>query len=119
MSGYWRRGHEDLRPGPLAPLGSVIAAVLASTGHEVVELDLGADGVASLKFGKEPILEPGLDALLRTALMPVACNFIDQPAYLALCASVLVRFASSPEILRLGNALRVLYYKDSGYDHCA
>ena len=45
-------------------LGSVIAAGLASLGHETVGYDPSQLVVEQLSFGKAPLYEPGLDALL-------------------------------------------------------
>lgn len=45
-------------------VGVVTAAVYASFGHEVVGLDIDEKKVASLKKGKVPFYEPGLEALL-------------------------------------------------------
>ena len=46
-------------------LGSVIAAGVASWGHRVVGLDFDPERVASLSRGVAPVLEPGLEDLLR------------------------------------------------------
>lgn len=46
-------------------LGSVIAAGVASWGHRVVGLDFDPERVASLSQGIAPVLEPGLEDLLR------------------------------------------------------
>lgn len=46
-------------------LGSVTAACLARTGHQVIGLDRDTATIATLKAGKAPISEPGLDDLLR------------------------------------------------------
>jgi UDPglucose 6-dehydrogenase len=46
-------------------LGSVTAACLAKAGHHVIGLDRDAATVASLRAGKPPIAEPGLEELLR------------------------------------------------------
>jgi UDPglucose 6-dehydrogenase len=51
-------------------------------GHQVVGLDLDAVVVASLRDGKAPIFEPGLDVLLRSGLDTGHLQFIDQPAAL-------------------------------------
>ncbi len=45
-------------------LGCVAAACLAKVGHRVVGVDADADRVASLRAGRAPLREPGLDALL-------------------------------------------------------
>lgn len=45
-------------------VGVVSAAVYASFGHEVMGLDIDPNKVASLKQGKVPFYEPGLESLL-------------------------------------------------------
>src|SRR5439155_14126428 len=46
-------------------LGTVIAACLASAGHDVVGLD---DDVQKLRVGEPPLFEPGLAQLIRAGL---------------------------------------------------
>lgn len=48
----------------LGKLGSPIAAVLASKGHEVVGIDLNADFVEAVKAGRAPVDEPGLQDMM-------------------------------------------------------
>jgi len=52
----------------LGYVGSVSAASLAADGHEVVGVDVNADKTASINAGKSPIVEPGLEDLLRRAV---------------------------------------------------
>lgn len=49
-------------------LGSVTSACLASVGHEVVGLDEDVSVVESLRAGKAPIFEPGLERLLKAGI---------------------------------------------------
>ncbi len=49
----------------LGYVGSVSAASFAADGHEVVGVDVNADKVAMVNQGCSPIVEPGLDALLK------------------------------------------------------
>jgi GDP-mannose 6-dehydrogenase len=51
----------------LGYVGSVSAASFASDGHEVVGVDVNPGKVASLNEGRSPIVEPGLDDLIRDA----------------------------------------------------
>jgi GDP-mannose 6-dehydrogenase len=51
----------------LGYVGSVSAASFAADGHTVVGVDVKADKVASLNEGRSPIVEKGLDELIRTA----------------------------------------------------
>lgn len=46
-------------------LGPVTAACLARLGHSVVGIDTSSDVIEKLKKGKAPVLEPGLDKLLK------------------------------------------------------
>src|SRR5262245_56816367 len=52
----------------LGYVGTVSAASLASDGHEVVGVDVNADKVAAVNAGRSPIVEPGLDVLLASAV---------------------------------------------------
>jgi GDP-mannose 6-dehydrogenase len=49
----------------LGYVGSVSAASFASDGHDVVGVDVNPGKVASLNEGRSPIVEPGLDDLIR------------------------------------------------------
>ena len=49
----------------LGYVGSVSAASFAADGHEVVGVDVNPDKVASLNEGRSPIVEKGLDDLIR------------------------------------------------------
>lgn len=61
-------------------LGSVTAACLASVGHKVVGLDPEAATIASLKRGKAPLFEPGLDDLLLIGISRGNLTFSCDPA---------------------------------------
>src|ERR1043165_8674704 len=49
----------------LGHVGSVSAASFAADGHTVVGVDVNPDKVASLNEGRSPIVEKGLDELIR------------------------------------------------------
>jgi UDPglucose 6-dehydrogenase len=49
-------------------LGTVTAACLASSGHDVVGLDFSTDVVNSLNVAKSPLFEPHLEPLLKEGL---------------------------------------------------
>jgi UDPglucose 6-dehydrogenase len=49
-------------------LGTVTAACLASAGHDVTGLDFDETVVATLRGGKPPLFEPGLEDLVRAGL---------------------------------------------------
>src|SRR6478609_5965678 len=49
----------------LGYVGSVSAASFAADGHTVVGVDVNADKVASLNEGRSPIVEKGLEELIR------------------------------------------------------
>src|SRR5262245_13992941 len=52
----------------LGYVGSVSAASFAADGHDVIGVDVNSDKVAAVNSGHSPIVEPGLDALLRHAV---------------------------------------------------
>lgn len=52
----------------LGYVGSVTAACLARDGHSVVGVDTNASKVEMVRAGRAPVLEPGLDALIRDAV---------------------------------------------------
>jgi GDP-mannose 6-dehydrogenase len=51
----------------LGYVGSVSAASFAADGHHVVGVDVNPTKVTSVNEGRSPIVEPGLDALMRDA----------------------------------------------------
>src|SRR5215217_6651494 len=51
----------------LGYVGSVSAASFAADGHEVIGVDVNPTKVESLNDGRSPIVEPGLDDLIRYA----------------------------------------------------
>jgi GDP-mannose 6-dehydrogenase len=52
----------------LGYVGSVSAASFAADGHSVIGVDVNADKVASLNEGRSPIVEKGLDELIRSGV---------------------------------------------------
>jgi GDP-mannose 6-dehydrogenase len=52
----------------LGYVGSVSAANFAADGHDVVGVDVNADKVAAVNRGQSPIVEPGLDSLLKSGV---------------------------------------------------
>lgn len=61
-------------------LGTVTAACLASAGHDVTGLDVDEAVVAGLAAGTPPLLEPGLEGLVRTAIAGGHLRFTTAPA---------------------------------------
>jgi len=49
----------------LGYVGSVSAASFAADGHDVIGVDVNPDKVQAINAGRSPIVEPGLDALLK------------------------------------------------------
>jgi len=64
----------------LGYVGSVTAAALARDGHEVVGVDPAALKVASIRSGRAPVLEPGLDELTARMLKAGRLRATDDPA---------------------------------------
>jgi GDP-mannose 6-dehydrogenase len=52
----------------LGYVGSVSAANFAADGHDVIGVDVNADKVTAVNGGRSPIVEPGLDDLLKRAV---------------------------------------------------
>ncbi|MGE0451158.1 MAG: nucleotide sugar dehydrogenase [Vicinamibacterales bacterium] len=52
----------------LGYVGSVSAAAFAADGHDVVGVDVNRDKVAAVTAGRSPIVEPGLDEQLASAV---------------------------------------------------
>jgi UDPglucose 6-dehydrogenase len=58
-------------------LGCVYASCLAKLGHRVVGTDTDLDVIKSLKAGKAPIFEPGLDELIADGIAAKRLSFDD------------------------------------------
>lgn len=56
-------------------LGTVTAACLASSVHQVVGLDFDPETVSSLQSGKPPLFEPGLENLVKNGLAAKRLSF--------------------------------------------
>jgi len=52
----------------LGYVGSVSAAAFAADGHDVIGVDVNPDKVAAVNSGRSPIVEPGLDDLLKSGV---------------------------------------------------
>ena len=64
----------------LGYVGSVTAAALARDGHAVVGVDPAAPKVESIRSGRAPVLEPGLDELTARMVKSGALRATDDPA---------------------------------------
>lgn len=73
MAGAKLNGHRGA-PGlnitvvGLGHLGTVAAAGLAMSGHNVLGVDLDCERIGALRGGRSPVYEPGLDAWVRSGL---------------------------------------------------
>lgn len=70
-------------------LGSVTAACLAASGHDVSGLDADAATIEKLRLGKAPLFEPGLDDLLRAGVDQGRLHFHSDPTQALADAEVL------------------------------
>ncbi len=61
-------------------LGAVTAACLASVGHQVTGVDFEPSAVAGLTAGKPPLLEPGLEDLVKAGLARGTLCFSTEPS---------------------------------------
>src|SRR6185369_13255970 len=59
------RHHMKVAVFGLGYVGSVSAASFAADGHDVVGVDVNPDKVKTINEGHSPIVEPGLDEMLR------------------------------------------------------
>jgi UDPglucose 6-dehydrogenase len=64
-------------------LGCVTAACLAQAGHQVVALDADPDVIDSLRQGKPPLFEPGLEELIKSGMETGRLRFENDPAVVA------------------------------------
>jgi len=64
----------------LGYVGSVSAAALAAEGHTVLGVDVSPDKVASLNDGRSPIVEKGLDDLIRDGVSQKRLRATTNPA---------------------------------------
>src|SRR5438132_1063023 len=70
-------------------LGTVTAACLASSGHDVTGLDFDPAVVDGLAAGKPPLFEPGLEDLVKTSLASGRLRFTTDVAAAAGNADVI------------------------------
>lgn len=70
-------------------LGSVTAACLAASGHDVSGLDADTVTIEKLKLGKAPLFEPGLDDLLQAGIDQGRLHFHSNPSQALAGAEVL------------------------------
>jgi len=64
----------------LGYVGCVSAACLADLGHDVIGVDVNREKLAAVSAGRSPIVEPGLDPLLGTAISSGRLTVTDDPA---------------------------------------
>jgi GDP-mannose 6-dehydrogenase len=64
----------------LGYVGSVTAAALARDGHEVVGVDISKQKLEMICDGRSPVLEPGLEEIIATAVTKGRLRATDDPA---------------------------------------
>lgn len=80
----------------LGYVGTVSAAVLASRDHEVWGVDVDVTKVKLVARGKSPVVEPGLDALVRSAVQRGALHATSVPRRAVEGASVSIICVGTP-----------------------
>src|SRR5437773_1330989 len=63
----------------LGYVGSVSASCLAANGHDVIGIDLDRAKVELLEAGRSPIIEPGLDSIIQSAVDSGRLRFTEDP----------------------------------------
>ena len=64
----------------LGYVGSVTAACLARSGHQVIGVDVNPDKVAAINAGRAPLIEPGLAALIAENVAAGRLTAVTDPA---------------------------------------
>jgi GDP-mannose 6-dehydrogenase len=64
----------------LGYVGTVTAAALARDGHDVVGVDISAPKIETIAAGRSPVLEPGVDDLIASAVADGRIRVTDDPA---------------------------------------
>ncbi len=97
----------------LGYVGSVTAACLAANGHEVWGVDVDTAKVDPIAQGRSPVVEPGLDELIATAVASGAMHATTDPRAAldrADVSLICVGTPSSPsggtDLTHIGNAVR-------------
>jgi GDP-mannose 6-dehydrogenase len=80
----------------LGYVGSVSAASFAADGHEVVGVDVNADKVAAVNAGRSPIVEPGLEEQLASAVAEGRLRATTDTAYAVASTDVSLLCVGTP-----------------------
>jgi GDP-mannose 6-dehydrogenase len=64
----------------LGYVGSVTAAALARDGHDVVGVDVAPAKIEAIRAGRSPVLEPGVDDVIASAVAAGRLHATDDPA---------------------------------------
>jgi GDP-mannose 6-dehydrogenase len=64
----------------LGYVGAVSAAALARDGHDVVGVDVSAAKIDSIRSGRSPVIEPGVDEIIAAAVASGRLRATDDPA---------------------------------------
>jgi GDP-mannose 6-dehydrogenase len=92
----------------LGYVGTVTAAGLASRGHEVCGVDVDSVKVEQLGFGRSPVVEPGIDELVATAVKRGALTATTDPVVALDQADVSLLCVGTPSMPQGGTDLRYL-----------
>jgi len=91
----------------LGYVGCVSAATFAAEGHEVVGVDVNPIKVAKLNHGQSPVVEPGLEAMIRVTVGAGRLRATSSPVEAVAASDVSVISVSTPS--RRNGSLDVTY----------
>lgn len=80
----------------LGYVGCVSVACFARNGHYVVGVDVNPDKISSIRAGRSPVIEPGLDGLIQQGITAGRIEATDDVAYAVHHAEVILICVGTP-----------------------